>query len=132
MKRKQEKEREAAGLGPLVRQGANAAKVAQNGRGGPSGRGGTAGRGRGTPAVANAAVRGAGTFGPVRSGMRGAAAQDKQLWVHLVSHSYDQHTTFRLSKDLILAYADWSVAEEGTAACSRIFVLEKAVRGECR
>ena len=98
LKRKQEKEREVAGLGPLARQGAAAGGAQQQqqqsgrggagGRGGPGGRGGQqagAGRGRGTPALANAPVRGAGTFGPVRGGGRTSASQDRQLWVHLVS-----------------------------------------------
>lgn len=89
LKRKQEKEREAAGLGPLVRQGDRAAR----GRGQPqnAGRGGQgrgsaqpARGGRGTPLVANAAVRGAGTFTPLKGGMRAMGANDKQLWVHLV------------------------------------------------
>jgi len=93
LKRKQDKEREAAGLGPLARQGAAAARGPQQqqrggagGRGGQGQRGGTpAGRGgRGTPALANAAVRGAGTFGPVRGGARTSASQDRQLWVHLI------------------------------------------------
>ena len=86
LKRKQVKEREAAGLGPLARQGAAAARGGQSGRGGTN-RGGLAGqatRGRGAPALANAAVRGAGTFGPVRPGFKTSSAQDKQLWVHLV------------------------------------------------
>ena len=95
LKRKQDKEREAAGLGPLARQGAAAGRgQQQQQRGGAGGRGGqgqrggaAAGRGRGTPALANAAVRGAGTFGPVRGGARTSASQDRQLWVHLVSRN---------------------------------------------
>lgn len=90
LKRKQEKEREAAGLGPLVRQGDKAARgrggqQQAGGRGGQARGGAQAGRGRGTPAVANAAVRGAGTFTPLKGGIRAGGTIDRQLWVHLVS-----------------------------------------------
>ena len=88
LKRKQEKEREAAGLGPLVRQGDKAARgrgaQQAGGRGGQARGGAQAGRGRGTPAVANAAVRGAGTFTALKGGIRSGGTSDRQIWVHLV------------------------------------------------
>ncbi|KAN0062287.1 Antiviral helicase ski2 [Thecaphora frezii] len=74
LKRKQEKEREAAGLGPPVRGG-------RGGRGGASGsnsRGGA--RGAMTPAR-GAAPASRGRGGAVSSGHRGS---DKNLWIHLV------------------------------------------------
>ena len=124
LKRKQDKEREAAGLGPLARQGAAAARGGQSGRGGQ--KGGQRGRGRGAPAVANAAVRGVGTFGPIRSSFRTTAAQDKQLWVHLVRQS-----SFRSHSSLTLR-ADESTVEEGASTGRGILLFEKEMRGARR
>ncbi|KAJ3535718.1 hypothetical protein NMY22_g6357 [Coprinellus aureogranulatus] len=70
LKRKQDKEREAAGLGPVQRMGAKASPAAQRGRGS---RGGTA--------VARG--RGGGTSNAPRTMHTGA---DKNLYVHLVGH----------------------------------------------
>ncbi|KAL0951772.1 hypothetical protein HGRIS_008443 [Hohenbuehelia grisea] len=77
LRRKQDKEREAAGLAPVQRVGARGAAAGQRGqqRGGPAGRGGQ----RGGP--------------PTRGGGRGGSAQrtihsgvDKNLYVHLLGH----------------------------------------------
>jgi antiviral helicase SKI2 len=85
LRRKQEKEREAAGLPPLTRTGGRGlparggAKSLPNGRGGPPGRGGSA-RGAATPARA----RGGGVthFGATRSF---GGQQDKQMWNQIVT-----------------------------------------------
>ena len=72
MKRKQDKEREAAGLPPVQRVGARGAAPAQRGqRGGPPVRGG------------RAVVRSRGGGAPART-MHTAA--DKNLYVHLLGH----------------------------------------------
>jgi antiviral helicase SKI2 len=127
LKRKQEKEREAAGLGPLVRQGDRAARgrgaQQAGGRGGQARGGAPANRGRGAPLVANAAVRGTGTFTPLKGGMRAMGSNDRQLWVHLVcDQSRDPlSTTDNLMTD--------RRAEEARAVTGRcICVLEEEVR----
>ncbi|KIP11764.1 hypothetical protein PHLGIDRAFT_99229 [Phlebiopsis gigantea 11061_1 CR5-6] len=76
LRRKQDKEREAAGLPPVQRLGARAAAPQRGGRGAPPGRGGQ----RGAPA------RGAAPSG--RGGQSGRAFHqpDKNLYVHLVGH----------------------------------------------
>ncbi|KAJ7103133.1 antiviral helicase [Mycena belliarum] len=76
LRRKQDKEREAAGLPPVQRVGARGAAVAQRGQQ----RGGAPARGRGAPTPARGA-RGGG--GPQRT-MHHAA--DKNLYVHLLGH----------------------------------------------
>ena len=73
LKRKQEKEREAAGLPPLQRLGARAAAPQRGQRGGPPGRGGH----RGGPAKAAFAHRGG---GPSRSPHQ----VDQGLYIHLI------------------------------------------------
>ncbi|KAH9065893.1 antiviral helicase [Lactarius vividus] len=73
LKRKQDKEREAAGLPPLQRLGARAAAPQRGQRGGPPGRGGH----RGSPAKAPVVHRGG---GPSRSPHQ----VDQGLYIHLV------------------------------------------------
>lgn len=74
LRRKQDKEREAAGIAPPIRGAPQAAK-----RG--AGRGG-----RGGSVAANAAVRGTGYFAPQRSSFKAMQSNDRQLWTHLVDH----------------------------------------------
>ncbi|KAG8960224.1 hypothetical protein FRC03_006880 [Tulasnella sp. 419] len=76
LRRKQDKEREAAGLPPVQKLGAKAATQARGGgqRGAPTGRGG------------GGASRGARGGGHGSSGPRTHMQQDKNLWVHLVGH----------------------------------------------
>ncbi|KAJ7687413.1 translation repressor [Mycena rosella] len=76
LRRKQDKEREAAGLPPVQRVGARGAAVAQRGQ-----RGAAPARGRGAPAPARGGRGGGG--GPPRT-MHHAA--DKNLYVHLLGH----------------------------------------------
>ncbi|KAG6846093.1 hypothetical protein H0H87_006457 [Tephrocybe sp. NHM501043] len=77
LRRKQDKEREAAGLPPVQRVGARGAAPAQRGQ-----RGGTPARGgRGAPPVARG--RGGGSGGAPRSNF---ASADKNLYVHLLGH----------------------------------------------
>jgi antiviral helicase SKI2 len=73
LKRKQEKEREAAGLPPLQRLGARAAAPQRGQRGGPAGRGGQ----RGAPARAVPVNRGGGPSRPLRQG-------DQSVYIHLI------------------------------------------------
>ncbi|KAJ7116795.1 antiviral helicase [Mycena crocata] len=75
LRRKQDKEREAAGLPPVQRVGARGAAVAQRGQQ----RGGAPARGRGAPVP----PRGRGGGAPPRT-MHHAA--DKNLYVHLLGH----------------------------------------------
>jgi hypothetical protein len=78
LRRKQEKEREAAGLPPLQRLGARAAAPQRGARGSPTGRGGSSQtRGRGQ------ATRGA---APSRGGSPGRFNHDKTLYVHLMGN----------------------------------------------
>ncbi|TEB38714.1 translation repressor [Coprinellus micaceus] len=70
LKRKQDKEREAAGLGPVQRMGAKASPASQRGRGGRGGSVAPRGRGGGTSNVPRTMHMGA----------------DKNLYVHLVGH----------------------------------------------
>ncbi|EKM61427.1 uncharacterized protein PHACADRAFT_156677 [Phanerochaete carnosa HHB-10118-sp] len=78
LRRKQDKEREAAGLPPVQRLGARAAAPQRGGRGAPTGRGGQRG---GTPARgATPAAR-----GPTGSG-RTFHQPDKNLYVHLIGN----------------------------------------------
>ena len=77
VKRKQEKEREAAGLPPLQRLGARAAAPQRGQRGGPPARGGHRGGHRGAPAKATFAHRGG---GPSRSPHQ----VDQGLYIHLI------------------------------------------------
>ncbi|QRW24572.1 antiviral helicase SKI2 [Rhizoctonia solani] len=88
LRRKQDKEREAAGLAPIQRVGARggrgaAAQQPQRGRGGGGGggRGGPSQRGGGGPTS-----RGGGGSHMGSSGPRSHQQQDKNLWVHLVGH----------------------------------------------
>lgn len=78
LRRRQDKEREAAGLPPVQRVGARGGAVAQRGqqRGGPPARGG-----RGAPPPARG--RGGGGGGAPRSNY---GTVDKNLYVHLVGH----------------------------------------------
>lgn len=78
LRRKQDKEREAAGLPPVQRVGARGAAPAQRGqqRGGPPARGG----GRGAP-VPQRGGRGGGAPGRTMH-----TAADKNLYVHLLGH----------------------------------------------
>ena len=75
LKRKQDKEREAAGLPPPQRQGARAAAPQRGQRGGPAGRGGQ----RGVAAKAVHVHRGG---GPPRN-LRQA---DQGVYIHLIGH----------------------------------------------
>ena len=78
LKRKQDKEREAAGLPPLQRLGARAAAPQRGQRGGPPGRGGHRGGGhRGAPAKAAFVHRGG---GPSRTPHQ----VDQGLYIHLI------------------------------------------------
>ncbi|QRV83455.1 antiviral helicase SKI2 [Ceratobasidium sp. AG-Ba] len=79
LRRKQDKEREAAGLAPVQRVGARggAQQRGAGGRGGGPQRGGQ----RGAPAH-----RGGGGSHMGSSGPRSHQQQDKNLWVHLVGH----------------------------------------------
>ncbi|KAL5639152.1 hypothetical protein ACGC1H_006609 [Rhizoctonia solani] len=89
LRRKQDKEREAAGLAPVQRVGARggrgaAAQQPQRGRGGGGGggRGGPPQRGggqRGGPPASRGSHMGS-------TGPRSHQQQDKNLWVHLVGH----------------------------------------------
>jgi len=87
LRRKQDKEREAAGLPPVQRVGARGATPQRGsprgGRGTGSGRGANTGGGRGvvSPARGGPKVGAAGFSGP-----RSFQQQDKNLWVHLVNH----------------------------------------------
>lgn len=80
LRRKQDKEREAAGLAPLQKTGGRGgARGGAGGRGGPPARGG-----RGGPPARGGAVgrgRGGGGAPPFRS-----HAPDKNLWTHLVAY----------------------------------------------
>jgi antiviral helicase SKI2 len=73
LKRKQDKEREAAGLPPLQRQGARAAAPQRGQRGGPVSRGGQ----RGVSARAIPVNRGSGPSRPLRQG-------DQSVYIHLI------------------------------------------------
>ncbi|KAI0004078.1 antiviral helicase [Russula compacta] len=73
LKRKQDKEREAAGLPPLQRQGARAAAPQRGQRGGPTSRGGQ----RGAPSRAAPVHRGGGPSRPLRQG-------DQSVYIHLI------------------------------------------------
>ena len=81
LRRKQDKEREAAGLPPLQRLGARAATPQRGARGLPTGRGGSSGgsstRGRGQ--VTRAAA-------PSRGGSPSRFNHDKTLYVHLMGN----------------------------------------------
>ncbi|CUA76286.1 antiviral helicase SKI2 [Rhizoctonia solani] len=85
LRRKQDKEREAAGLPPPQRLGARGRGAApqqpQRGRGGGGGRGGPPQRGgqRGGPPASRGSHMGS-------TGPRSHQQQDKNLWVHLVGH----------------------------------------------
>jgi antiviral helicase SKI2 len=82
LRRKQEKEREAAGLPPLQRTGGRGTSIVRGGRGTPAARGrGTESRGRsGTPSTSTG---GQSSYGP-RS--FGGTTFDKNLWVNLVQY----------------------------------------------
>lgn len=73
LKRKQDKEREAAGLPPLQRLGARAAAPQRGQRGGPASRGGQ----RGAPAKAAPVSRGGGPSRPLRQA-------DQSVYIHLI------------------------------------------------
>ena len=77
LRRKQDKEREAAGLPPLQRLGARAAAPQRGARGLPTGRGGPSARGRGQ--VTRAAA-------PSRGGSPSRFNYDKTLYVHLMGN----------------------------------------------
>ncbi|KIO25229.1 hypothetical protein M407DRAFT_25451 [Tulasnella calospora MUT 4182] len=102
LKRKQDKEREAAGLAPVQRVGARGAAPQRGGggqRGAPPGRGG-----RGAPPQRG---RGGGGFGS--SGPRSFQQQDRNLYVHLVGHLKKQQllpvVIFTFSKKRCEEYA---------------------------
>ncbi|KAG8987538.1 hypothetical protein FRB90_003297 [Tulasnella sp. 427] len=103
LKRKQDKEREAAGLAPVQRVGARGAAPQRGGggqRGAPTGRGG-----RGGPPPQRG--RGGGGFGS--SGPRSFQQQDRNLYVHLVGHLKKQQllpvVIFSFSKKRCEEYA---------------------------
>jgi antiviral helicase SKI2 len=73
LRRKQEKEREAAGLPPLQRLGAKAATQQRGQRGGPASRGGQ----RGAPTRAVPVNRGGGPSRPLRQA-------DQGVYIHLI------------------------------------------------
>ena len=75
LRRKQDKEREAAGLPPVQRLGARAAAPQRGARGLPTGRGGPPNRGRGQ------ITRGA---APSRGGAPPKSNNDKAIYVHLM------------------------------------------------
>ena len=77
LRRKQDKEREAAGLPPVQRLGARAAAPQRGARGLPTGRGGPPARGRGQM------MRGA---APSRGGAPSRFNHDKTLYVHLMGN----------------------------------------------
>lgn len=100
MRRKQDKEREAAGLPPVVRVGARGAAPPQRGGGGSNQRGGPTGRGRGGGGAASRGSnpaqggRGRGGGNPTAygtSGPRMFQQHDKNLYVHLIGHLKKQH-----------------------------------------
>jgi antiviral helicase SKI2 len=72
LKRRQDEEREAAGLPPLQKRGARAAAPQRGQRGAPAGRGGQ----RGTPARAAPVHRGGGPSRPIHQA-------DQGLYIHL-------------------------------------------------
>ena len=78
LRRKQDKEREAAGLPPVTRGGGRGGQPARGARGLPNGRGGG---GRGAAPTRAVGPRGGGTFTKPRPGGGG---HDRNLWVHLV------------------------------------------------
>ena len=78
LRRKQDKEREAAGLPPVTRGGGRGGQPARGARGLPNGRGGG---GRGATPTRAVGPRGGGTFTKPRPGGGG---HDRNLWVHLV------------------------------------------------
>lgn len=75
LRRKQDKEREAAGLPPVQRLGARAAAPQRGARGLPTGRGGPPTRGRGQITRGSA---------PSRGGAPSKSNHDKALYVHLM------------------------------------------------
>lgn len=75
LRRKQDKEREAAGLPPVQRLGARAAAPQRGARGLPTGRGGSSSRGRGRVTRGSA---------PSRGGAPSKPGHDKGLYVHLM------------------------------------------------
>ncbi len=81
LRRKQDKEREKAGLPPVQRLGARAAAPQRGQRGGPSGRGGQRGGppSRGTPSRGGPPSRGGGSS-------RTYHQPDKNLYVHLLNN----------------------------------------------
>lgn len=82
LRRKQDKEREAAGLPPVQRLGARAAASQRGQRGGnPTGRGGAPARGGGG---GSGGGRGAPAYS--RGGGRTFHSVDKNLYVHLLGH----------------------------------------------
>lgn len=86
LRRKQEKEREAAGLPPLTRTGGRGLPARGGAKNLPNGRGGPPARGRGGPAPrargGGATHMGTGS-GPPRSF---GGQQDKQMWNQLINH----------------------------------------------
>ncbi len=104
LRRKQDKEREAAGLAPVTRQGASA-------RGGAQARGGATGqRGRGGPNARGGASQARGRGGGFgTSGPRSFQQQDRNLYVHLIGHLKKQNllpvVVFTFSKKRCEEYA---------------------------
>lgn len=96
LRRKQDKEREAAGLPPLVKTGGRGMPTRGGARGLPTGRGTPArGNGRGTaparggaPGGGGRGGGGGGNTGTTHYGARpfGGAGFDKNIWVNLVNH----------------------------------------------
>ncbi|CAL1694323.1 unnamed protein product [Somion occarium] len=83
LRRKQDKEREAAGLPPVQKLGARAAAPQRGGqRGGPPGRGGQSGRGGGRGGVPSRGSAPTGRGGSSRTFHQ----PDKNLYVHLLGH----------------------------------------------
>ena len=78
LRRKQDKEREAAGLPPVTRGGGRGGQPARGARGLPNGRGGG---GRGVAPTRAVGPRGGGTFTRPRAA---GAGHDRNLWIHLV------------------------------------------------
>lgn len=81
LRRKQDKEREAAGLAPVQRVGARGAAPTGRGQGGRGGRGGQASTGRGGPPTGRGSPRGG-----AMASRSIHTATDKNLYVHLLGH----------------------------------------------
>jgi len=87
LRRKQDKEREAAGLPPLQRLGARAAAPQRGARGLPTGRGGgSSSRGRGGGSSSRGRGQATRAAAPSRAGSPARFNHDKTLYVHLMGN----------------------------------------------